>query len=432
MSERPFTIASDKPAEINLEDMERYASSCQPESNRIAKFPTTSSSTSTSTFFCSLDDDAFVDLNYSEIHSATSAATAHVHPDHKIYRANGGTSPGTILKNVFSKAGNRRSGLRVTESVETLECSDEQERVKQLRPHAGNYKVKKKLKSKSSRAESSSEVDEVMSGCVATQGGNSTSSKTNFSQTPSAYYKQGSSGLGARIAQSDYADPTVLFAENILKRAESLGDGIRELETSDKGEKELKEEDVHAERRESEADSFYEKSFEIIENYVDPEADEVFRDSAIFSDMDEVISGKIPPPVPSSSSIINRRIAPKVAPPVPAKRKPDIFTTRSEFLIGNNKQQVADNIGEKAKPAVAQKPNYLRAKSVFKEELETTISRNLKKTNVKVSQIKPSVSGEEKRVIQNPDEERDDVSAGQSRAGWVRKMVGQLQGQEET
>ncbi|XP_017754290.1 PREDICTED: LOW QUALITY PROTEIN: uncharacterized protein LOC108546609 [Eufriesea mexicana] len=39
MSERPFTIASDKPAEINLEDMERYASTCQPE-GRIAKFPT--------------------------------------------------------------------------------------------------------------------------------------------------------------------------------------------------------------------------------------------------------------------------------------------------------------------------------------------------------------------------------------------------------
>lgn len=80
MSERPFTIASDKPAEINLEDMERYASTCQT-GGRIAKFPT-SISTSSSNFFCSLHD-SMTDA-YSELHVAPTIT--NVHPDHKIYR----------------------------------------------------------------------------------------------------------------------------------------------------------------------------------------------------------------------------------------------------------------------------------------------------------------------------------------------------------
>lgn len=91
MTERPFTIASDKPAEINLEDMERYASSCQG-STRIAKFPTTSS---TSTFFCSLDDASFTDTD--SISRKTSLSTsAYVHPDHKIYRDSKSTSKGWL------------------------------------------------------------------------------------------------------------------------------------------------------------------------------------------------------------------------------------------------------------------------------------------------------------------------------------------------
>ena len=80
MSERPFTIASDKPAEINLEDMERYASTCQT-GGRIAKFPT-SVSTSSSNFFGSFHD-GMTDA-YSDLHIAPTIT--NVHPDHKIYR----------------------------------------------------------------------------------------------------------------------------------------------------------------------------------------------------------------------------------------------------------------------------------------------------------------------------------------------------------
>lgn len=93
MTERPFTIASDKPAEINLEDMERYASSCQG-STRIAKFPTTSTSNGTnvgsslsfSTFFCSLDS-SLTDSDVSVTIPLSTSTHVH-HPEHKIYRAN--------------------------------------------------------------------------------------------------------------------------------------------------------------------------------------------------------------------------------------------------------------------------------------------------------------------------------------------------------
>ncbi|KAF7383504.1 hypothetical protein HZH66_012854 [Vespula vulgaris] len=350
MTERPFTIASDKPAEINLEDMERYASSCQPE-GRIAKFPT-SVSTSTSTFFCSLDD-TLTDA-YSEIHMV-SPTTTNIHPDHKIYRATNGS---TRFKNVLSKAGSRLQGLRNTLSTETLECSEEIERTKYFRS-LSNGKSKRKGKSKHSR-ESSSDVEELV-GCVPAAG------PTDY-RIPSLYYKQGSSSLGARIAQSDYADPTVLFAEN--KRNGSNEETRKIDENAKENERDKEEEDEEDEegssretnRRESETDSFYERSFEIIENYVDVDGEEVFRDSAIFSDADDVllmrtdIGGGGEGGGGATTSAGNKQ---KVAPPVPAKKKLEcssVSTTVSSIV------QESNIVG---KPYVAQKPDYLKIKSIF-------------------------------------------------------------------
>ncbi|XP_012251008.2 uncharacterized protein LOC105683163 isoform X2 [Athalia rosae] len=413
MNERPLTIASDKPAEINLEDMERYASSCQPE-GRIAKFPT---STSTSTFFYSLEE-AFIDP-YSELHSATSAST-NVHPDHKIYRPN--SSAGTIFKNVFSKAGTKFQGLRSTESIETLECGHETEKIRPFRSPGynsnSNSRLKKKIKSKSSRE--SSDVDETFTGCVA--GGTNTLPSRVPLTIPSAYYKQGSSGLGARIAQADYADPAVLFGES--RRAECTSQSS-ELKKECSHVQENDIEKSLEERRESEIDSFYEKSFETIENYVDADIDEVFRDSAIFSDMDEVISSKSIPATSGSSTKVATIY--KVAPPIPAKPKPE---TIPKLLAKREKE------GEKVPPAVARKPDYLKVRSVFQDGLQNTIAQSVKRTTIQVQQ---SMMKLEKRVDFESEQEsitntnaigKDDVSAGQSRAGWVRKMVDHLQGEE--
>lgn len=394
MSERPFTIASDKPAEINLEDMERYASTCQPE-GRIAKFPT-SVSTSTSTFFCSLDD-TLTDA-YSEIH--ISSTTTNIHPDHKIYRAN--TSGSTIFKNVLSKAGNRLQGLRNTMSTETLECSEELERTKYFRS-LSTGKLKKKSKMKHSR-ESSSDVEELV-GCTARG--------VSDLRIPSVYYKQGSSSLGARIAQSDYADPSVLFFES--KR-------FQQANSQSQTKEEKKDDEESIENRESETDSFYERSFETIENYVDADVDDAFRDSAIFSDIEEVLVARPQSSQPPEDCPPFKN---KVAPPVPAKKK-----TESITAVNPSGQNVATT---KCKPNVAQKPDYLKVKSVFlkgQQELDCKIP--VRSPVSESGTYHCSKNSLQSNCSSNSGEENDDVSAGQSQAGWVRKIVGQLQGHIET
>ncbi|XP_076162588.1 guanine nucleotide exchange factor in mesoderm isoform X2 [Ptiloglossa arizonensis] len=391
MSERPFTIASDKPAEINLEDMERYASTCEPQ-GRIAKFPT-SVSTSTSTFFCSLDE-TLTDA-YSEIH--ISSTTAHIHPDHKIYRANA-TGSATIFKNVLSRAGNRLQGLRNTMSTETLECSEELERTKYFRS-LSTGKLKKKGKLKHSR-ESSSDVEELV-GCAA---------RASDSRVPSLYYKQGSSSLGARIAQSDYADPTILFSES--KRLGQLANSMIQVK------QEKKDDEESLENRESETDSFYEKSFETIENYVDADVDDAFRDSAIFSDIEEVLVVR---PF-SCHATEESSFKSKVAPPVPAKKRTELTVTTPAYSATT-----------KCKPSVAQKPDYLKVKSMFlKEQQELDYKVSMKSPLSECETYQYPKSSLQSKCMENNGEERDDVSAGQSQAGWVRKIVGQLQGHVET
>lgn len=394
MSERPFTIASDKPAEINLEDMERYASTCQPE-GRIAKFPmpASTSSSSSSTFFCSMEDATLSDAD-------VRANGASIHPDHKIYRANGGSA---IFKNVLSKAGSRLQGLRNTLSTETLEYSDELDRTRYFPSlSVGKCQLKRRNKSKHAK-ESSSDVEELV-GCTGA-----------FDQrVPMLYYKQGSSSLGARIAQSDYADPTILFAES--KRNQSVSsEGVDQFKKTESDERDREEQEPcddkdTRERRESETDSFYERCFETIENYVDADADEAFRDSAIFSDVDEVFVAQQPIATTTPSAKA------KVAPPIPAKKKQETSSLMSKY-----------------KPNVAQKPDYLRVKSLLAKgnaigEPEVIVDN----ATARLSPVIGYQSADPRDACNRDLANADDVSAGQSQAGWVRKIVGQLQGHVET
>ncbi|XP_011263792.1 uncharacterized protein LOC105255939 isoform X2 [Camponotus floridanus] len=412
MSERPFTIASDKPAEINLEDMERYASTCQPE-GRIAKFPTTSTSSSSSTFFCSLEDTRLTDDAYSDVRMSTTDS-ANIHPDHKIYRANG-SSGSAIFRNVFFKASSRLQGrLRNTMSTETLECNDELERTRYFRSLSvvnGKCSKKRSKQTKQHAKEPSSDAEELV-GC-------SSVGSISDQRIPQLYYKQGSSSLGARIAQSDYADPTILFAEN--KRIQSSSIDVNQSfgKTNESRERDREEEEEtnsnkDAERRESETDSFYERSFETIENYADADTDEVYRDSAIFSDVDEVfVMRQSTPTTTTTKSTTLAKV--KIAPPIPAKRKQEAFSM---------------SLSSRCKPSVAQKPDYLKIKSVLGKGHAVDDSEI--RVTTKVNTIYQSRDDSPISCNRNSEMDRDDVSAGQSQAGWVRKIVGQLQGHIET
>ncbi|XP_036141939.1 uncharacterized protein LOC105833058 isoform X2 [Monomorium pharaonis] len=400
MSERPFTIASDKPAEINLEDMERYASTCQPE-GRIAKFPMPAASTGSSTFFCSLEDTRLTDDTYSDVRSISASDSANIHPDHKIYRANGSGS--TIFRSVFKASSRLQGRLRNTMSTETLECNDEVERTRYFRSLSGGKYPKKRTKqTKQHTREPSSDVEELM-GC------------SNNQRVPQLYYKQGSSSLGARIAQSDYADPKILFAEN--KRAQTSSVNINqskkivELERRDCKDETANNKDT--EHPESETDSFYEKSFETIENYADADVDEAFRDSAIFSDVDEVFVIRQSTPATTTKTTTmttaTSTAKTKIAPPIPAKKKQEMSA--------------------RYKPSIAQKPDYLKIKSLLAKGHAAGDSERVTARLVNITH--QSLDGSSNSYNRNIEIDRD-ISAGQSQAGWVRKIVGQLQGHIET
>lgn len=402
MSERPFTIASDKPAEINLEDMERYASTCQPE-GRIAKFPmpATSTSSSSSTFFCSLEDTRLTDDTYSNVRSISATDSANIHPDHKIYRANGSGS--TIFRSVF-KAGSRLQGrLRNTMSTETLECNDEVERTRYFRSlSSGKYPKKRTKQAKQHAREPSSDVEELIS-C------------SNDQRVPQLYYKQGSSSLGARIAQSDYADPKILFAES--KRMQFSSIDVNQSKKTAESEKRDCEEETDSnkdtERHESETDSFYERSFETIENYADADVDEAFRDSAIFSDVDEVFVMRQSTPMKTTTMATAASTAKtKIAPPIPAKKKQEMSSARY-------------------KPNVAQKPDYLKIRSLLTTKGHAAGDSETRVTARLVNVTHQPLDGSSNDYNRSIEMDRD-VSAGQSQAGWVRKIVGQLQGHVET
>ncbi|XP_028981905.1 uncharacterized protein LOC107037639 isoform X2 [Diachasma alloeum] len=369
LNERPFTIASDKPADISLEDMERYNSyQSEEQINQLSN----SDLNSASTFFCSLEDNSTVDSD-----------SDRIHPDHKIYRSTVGS---TMLKNVLSKAGSRLQGLRLTLSTEALESSDPVSDSSKSR----NYKGKKRSKSKLLRLsrESSTDVDEP-SGCVPT-------SSSESKSISSLYYEQGSEGLGARIAQADYADPSVLFGAYFEGKAGARAQGA--VKTDGKySEDEADEEYDEADRKES--DCFYEKSFESIEDYEtlihNEGRDDAFRDSAIFSDEE----GR------EAQGRTTER--PKIPPPVPAKK------------------HCLKAIPKSVKPSIAAKPEGLKLRSMVSRKGEGG-------GGVKCIRVTLVQGAEGGNVGESRFGEVNDISAGQSQAGWVKRMVGQLQAQIET
>ncbi|XP_014247905.1 pleckstrin homology domain-containing family G member 3 isoform X2 [Cimex lectularius] len=260
--DRPFTIASDKAQELNLEDMQRYCDSQHDQLTRH-RFP--------------LPDDT------TEEDSTPDASTQHlnVHPEYKIYRP---SLTKATLKQVISSVSNKLANLRL--SSEALDEIDDSRTNKLMNAFAKTF-VKK---------------------------------KSDERRLP--VYKQGSSALGARIAHgnetSDYADPRTLFPNITQSKKAAALLGIRPYSvlslvsnltsSSSSGyapsnsSKEQQKEEVETVESDGSADSFYEKSFEAIESTM---INDVCRDSAIFSEHEDIldhyipkIKKKVPPPVP--------------------------------------------------------------------------------------------------------------------------------------
>ncbi|XP_075987556.1 guanine nucleotide exchange factor in mesoderm isoform X2 [Anticarsia gemmatalis] len=132
-------------------------------------------------------------------------------------------------------------------------------------------------------------------------------------------YMQGSKHLGARIAQSDYVDPTTLVSDktttlkkvNVLinknaVRPDSLFSNSSFVTSSSEGAYQepkvntAQEKSVDSPQQTNSDESYYEKSFEKIEQVTD---EDVFRDSAVYSDQEDSDTKEI-----STKEIINKNI----------------------------------------------------------------------------------------------------------------------------
>ncbi|XP_068082816.1 pleckstrin homology domain-containing family G member 1 [Anabrus simplex] len=385
-SDRPFTIASDKPAEINFDDIERYIE--QSGACHIRhRFPISGDTTEEE---CMTDYTATPNASLNEL---------NVHPEYKIYRP---TVSKASLKHVISSVSSKLAGMRV--SSETLESNDlevEHEHILQRERRASRlvyalarqYSKTLKQRIKNIMGEDSEDSYEP-----------SHRTPSPIPCTPNAplpIYKQGSSSLGARIAHcSDYANPRILFPDIHQKpssetRPDSVLSVSSNFTSSSEGEKtsgfggsvettiisvdrptELsdipqtstveKSEDHHL--SDGSADSYYERSFEAMESFLE---NDMFRDSAVFSDHEDVsesscngftstADSKIPPPTQNNSVVANTpRKSAKVPPPVPAK--PDILKCKlvQTSVLGNSNS---------SKVSIVEKLKTLEESSKYQKE----------------------------------------------------------------
>ena len=471
-SDRPFTIASDKPPEINFDDIERYIEESDACHVRH-RFPLNAGDTT--------EDDSMTDYTATP---NTSLNELNVHPEYKIYRP---SISKASLRHVISSVSNKLAGMRL--SSETLESNDgevEQERLLQRERRASKlvyalarqYSKTLKQRIRNIMGEDSTEeyYDTVQ---------HRTPSPMQTICAPALpIYKQGSSNLGARIAHcsSEYANPRQLYPnitpppESVHKRSDMRPYSVLSVSSnftasSSEGEKtsgfggsldttvpfsvctttiapsnsshesvQEKTDDVNL--SDGSADSYYERSFEAVESLLE---NEMFRDSAVFSDHEEltdspqtcndcsVVNGnddRVPPPRPIKNY--------KIPPPVPAK--PDVLKGKPAAQLPLSKPGIFEKVRSLEENCRYQKEDHIMhslegiSKSIHDrrrelelwkasgnsisrdDECDTSSQHSTASTVIEVSPCKES-----KDVCEESEE------SGTPR-GWVKHVIGKLQG----
>ncbi|XP_063229434.1 uncharacterized protein LOC134534785 isoform X2 [Bacillus rossius redtenbacheri] len=380
-SDRPFTIASDKPQEINFDDIERYIeqSNTAHTRNRFPLHGDTTEEDST-TEYATTPNRSLDELN--------------VHPDYKIYR------PSISLKYMISSVSSKLASLRA--SSETLDAETEREKILRRERRASKFvhafaRQYGNMLRQRIRNLVGDETEEIYNTP------NLATPATHNSQLP--IYKQGSSSLGARIAHcSDYANPRILFP-NIGQKttsdmnfksyvptwSSSEGDkssaqnaDVCRRTTPPQSETCLPPSSMMSASPSSEdfnvsdgsADSYYERSFEAIESLMETDA---LRDSAVFSDQEDAAADK----------------PRKVRPPVPAKPP----RLRPEERLVRGLEGISSSVRERRRELERWKAS---------REDDTSSQHSAASTVVEV------------RVV-------EDGGTGGGK-GWVRHVIGKLQG----
>jgi hypothetical protein len=298
-------------------------------------------------------------------------------------------------------------------------------------------------------------------------------------------YKQGSSSLGARIAHcsSEYANPRQLYPNiprplesSVHKTSDIRPDSVLSVSSnftasSSEGEKtsgfggsldttipisvsastiapcngphesvQEKIDDVNL--SDGSADSYYERSFEAIEPFLE---NEMFRDSAVFSDHEELTD---PPLASKDISTVNAnddKVSPsrssknyKIPPPVPAK--PDVLKSKPTVQVSGSKPGIFEKVKSLEENSKYQKEDHLvrslegisksicdrrRELELWKangnslsrdDECDTSSQHSAASTVIEISPCKDS------RDFSEESEE-----TGTPR-GWVKHVIGKLQG----
>ncbi|XP_050357869.1 uncharacterized protein LOC126778413 [Nymphalis io] len=162
-------------------------------------------------------------------------------------------------------------------------------------------------------------------------------------------YMQGSKHLGARIAQSDYVDPTTLMSErNALKnvnvlinknalRPDSLFSNSSFVTSSSESTYQESQNKISTSQntfnektlasKVNSDESYYEKSFEKIEQLTDVD---MFRDSAVYSDQEDIDDG----PIESKNKVLN-----KATTRVESIKRESSFRTKKTVVTTNNSEK---------------------------------------------------------------------------------------------
>lgn len=234
-------------------------------------------------------------------------------------------------------------------------------------------------------------------------GSTSSPSKSNNSSYHSLnklpIYMQGSKHLGARIAQSDYVDPMTLVSEkssfkniNVLinknaVRPDSLFSNSSFVTSSSEGtyqECQFKTNpnstipaNIDSPVQANSDESFYEKSFEKIEHVTD---EDVFRDSAVYSDQEEGEEVKVDP---SSNKVVS-----KVVTRVESIKRNASFKTQKRTVTDVNEKISTTHTNTRVTIITTNKAQHVEKHTEQKEEV-------IEKTKSKIAPpvpVKPKMS----------------------------------------
>ncbi|XP_013178584.1 PREDICTED: uncharacterized protein LOC106125781 isoform X1 [Papilio xuthus] len=250
------------------------------------------------------------------------------------------------------------------------------------------------------------------------------SSQQNLNKLP--IYMQGSKYLGARIAQSDYVDPTTLGNDrNTLKtvnvlinknavRPDSLFSNSSFVTSSSEStyhEPQTKQNQVkttdskqllESSSQINSDESFYEKSFEKIEHFTD---EDVFRDSAVYSDQEDVDESK----ECNDDKIVNKtikRIESLKREASVHSKKIIVTTSTSEKTFTNSKVTITTN----------------KIKETIQDTKKNEAIKSIKPKIAPPVPVKPKIGNIQSSVVRNEVVRKEIDKSEQSTSDSVNKL----------